>query len=381
MERESMSFSCMNQDVGIGMICVVGSNEERMTGLMQLLESFSADAVQFGNLEFSMKEKTFGNCMEYGGQPRGIVWRMEAIRFLRPEQIHGLKRDGIPGTPAGVQNRCIESEIESLPDWNRKVCSFRAALRETWKGRFTSVSYPSITTSMDGDRTKPDQSIPLLWQDEDFIIVNKPSGILVTPTTRNQIRTLTRLVNAQYAPRDGTWQLHPCHRLDRDTTGLMVFAKGKRNQQIMMDLFRQKKVRKKYLAAVNGSMRQKEGRLKSYVKDIDEIKRDRKAEGKLAVTDYRVLKWGKGYTVVEVFPMTGRTNQIRIHFSQIGHPLLGDRKYGVAKAFSVKCKRTALHAWELAFTQPKTGEKVRLSCPVPGDMASLVKGVGPSGRP
>ncbi|OGX18282.1 MAG: hypothetical protein A3K83_05770 [Omnitrophica WOR_2 bacterium RBG_13_44_8b] len=180
-------------------------------------------------------------------------------------------------------------------------------------------------------------NIPIIYEDDWLQVVNKPSGLLVIPTPRNEKRTLTSILG-----------IHPCHRLDRETSGLIIYAKGKSAQKLMMDEFKQKRVRKTYVAIVQGNLAKNEGRITYPI------------ENRSAVTNYKVIRRGKDFTLVEVMPLTGRTNQIRIHFKNIGHPIVGETVFAFRKDFKLKAKRLCLHAKELEFTHPITKAKIHL---------------------
>ena len=209
--------------------------------------------------------------------------------------------------------------------------------------------------------------IPILYEDDCLIVFDKPAGLLVIPAG-HQTQTLTAKVNAAYKkdhPQE-TCQLHPCHRLDRDTTGCILFAKGKKNQQRLMALFQEKAVRKLYIAVVHGRIKRKKGTLDKSILALE--KRRYRSKPQKARTKYTVLQYGRGYTIVQAEPVTGRTNQIRIHFSQIGHPLVGERKYAFARDYALKFKRTALHAEALQFQHPVTHQHVNVVSTLPKDM-------------
>lgn len=204
-------------------------------------------------------------------------------------------------------------------------------------------------------------NIPKVYEDDWLLIVDKPSGLLTVPTPKKEARTLTSILNADLEERKIEYKLHPCHRLDRDTSGLIVYAKGKSTQQKMMDLFRERLVTKKYIAFVNGALKSPSGRIDSPI------------EGGFAVTDYKVVNRLNNFTVVEVSPLTGRTNQIRIHFKRIGHPVLGETKYAFRKDFKIKAKRLCLHAKEITFRHPVSQKSLRISIDLPEDLGRILK--------
>jgi RluA family pseudouridine synthase len=194
------------------------------------------------------------------------------------------------------------------------------------------------------------------------MVVDKPSGLLVIPTPKNEKRTLTGILNDDLKKRNLPYRLHPCHRLDRETSGLIVYAKGKSIQKKLMQEFKLRTVKKRYIALVRGIISKNFGKIKNPI------------EGQSALTEYRVIQRKKDFTVVEARPITGRTNQIRIHFSQIGHPVLGETRYAFRRDFKIKAKRLCLHAKELEFNHPLTKEHIRLSIDLPQDLKEFLRG-------
>lgn len=213
---------------------------------------------------------------------------------------------------------------------------------------------------MDGRRYR------IVYEDEQLIVVDKPSGMLVIPTPNKETNTLTDLLNRELDERGVEVNAYPCHRLDRETSGLIVYAKGKRNQQLMMKEFAEKKVKKTYTAFVHGRV----------TKNFDIIKKRiynrNKNRAEEAVTNYKVTDRRKDFTVLEVEPVTGRTNQIRIHLKAIGYPLVGESVFVFRKDFNLKFKRAALHAQKVEFTHPVTKKRLTFTSPLPEDMDKLL---------
>jgi len=193
-------------------------------------------------------------------------------------------------------------------------------------------------------------NIPVVYEDDWLLVVDKPYGLLVIPTPKMEKCTLTSILG-----------LHPCHRLDRETSGLIIYAKGKSVQKKMMDEFKQRKVKKTYLAFVQGALHENQGRIQNPI------------EGQNAITKYKVIRRQKYFTVVEVMPLTGRTNQIRIHFKQIHHPIVGERKFAFRRDFRLKAKRLCLHAKALGFIHPVTGKYINLSIGLPRNLKEFLE--------
>lgn len=202
--------------------------------------------------------------------------------------------------------------------------------------------------------------IPVVFEDQWLLIVDKPSGLLVIPTPKDEKHTLTNILNEKLKKENIPYRLHPCHRLDRDTSGLIIYAKGKSIQKKMMDEFKNKRIKKTYIAFVQGKLPRPQGQITNPV------------EGQQALTRYKVIEQKKDFSVVEVAPLTGRKNQIRLHFKQIGNPILGDTRFVFRRHFKVKAKRMCLHAKTLEFVHPVTGEKVRVETELPEKMMSLL---------
>lgn len=215
--------------------------------------------------------------------------------------------------------------------------------------------------------------LKILYEDEHFIAFFKPAGLLTVPTDKrgHADQTMSDLANIQYANRPGMsegMKIHPCHRLDRDTSGVILFSKGHRAEELMAELFRQKLVKKKYIAFVHGRLQRPKGEIRSRLQE-DKFSRD---PDQVSVTRYQLKQQRRQFAVVEVEPLTGRTNQIRIHFAEMGHPLIGENKFIFRKDVDLKFKRTALHAWELYFKHPITGVPVSITAPVSLDMQNFL---------
>jgi len=204
-------------------------------------------------------------------------------------------------------------------------------------------------------------NIPVVYEDDWLVIVDKPSGLLVVPTPKKEPRTLTSILNEDLREKALTYHIYPAHRLDKETSGLVIYAKGKAVCDKMMDLFRQALVKKKYIAFVHGHPAKEEGEITN------------RLEGKYACTRYRVICSKKDFTEVEVRPQTGRTNQIRLHFKYLGHPLVGETRFAFRKDFALKAKRLCLHALSLDFPHPVTQKTVRVTSELPKDLEDFLK--------
>jgi len=203
-------------------------------------------------------------------------------------------------------------------------------------------------------------NIPIVYEDQWLVIVNKPSGLLVIPSPKGEKRTLTSILNEDLRNKGISYRLHPCHRLDKETSGLVIYAKGKLMQRKIMELFKKRKIKKTYLAFIQGYLNKKEGKINIPL------------EGLSALTEYCVIEKRKDFTIVKVMPITGRKNQIRIHFKSIGHPLVGETRFAFRKDFKLKAKRVCLHAKSLEFIHPITQKMLKIDSSLPKDLEDFL---------
>ncbi len=216
------------------------------------------------------------------------------------------------------------------------------------------------------------EEIPLtiLYQDADLAVVVKPCGMVVHPAPGNESGTL---VNALLSALDrlsgigGETRPGIVHRLDKDTSGLLLTAKNDAAQRKLSEQLQARTMEKHYLALAEGEFREDAGRVD---KAIARSKKDRKKmavdpAGREAVTEWRVLARGSRCTLLDVHILTGRTHQIRVHLQSLGHPVCGDPIYGLPRG--LKVPRLMLHARTLAFDHPRTGERMRFAAPIPED--------------
>jgi len=203
----------------------------------------------------------------------------------------------------------------------------------------------------------PPKKLPILFEDPYFVIYDKPSGV----------------ASEKLSPR------FLVHRLDKGTSGAILFAKSKKAKEAAEGLFRRRAVKKSYFALVDGAMREREGVVENYLACKRRYAGQslwgavEKGRGAYAKTAWKKVKEGRGATFVRCRPFTGRTHQIRVHLSGLGHPILGDGQYGRRFRSPLHAPRLMLHAAELEFTHPFNEERVAASSPLPDDFRQLLE--------
>ncbi len=219
------------------------------------------------------------------------------------------------------------------------------------------------------DRTSlhpEDIDLEVLFEDVDILVVNKPSGMLIHPTVRVRTGTLLNAVahHLNSSEQEEFRRAGLVHRLDKDTSGIVVLAKNLRSHRILARHFQQKRVEKRYFAVVAGEPELNEGAIEAPIGRFAEKRLwSIKDDGRPAHTRFWVRERDAGAALLELEPVTGRTNQLRIHLAHIGYPIVGDIKYG-GPEFSRLC----LHAARIRINHPTTGVVVEFASPVPAEM-------------
>ena len=226
--------------------------------------------------------------------------------------------------------------------------------------------------SVPGDRHLPG-GITILFEDADLIVIDKPSGLLSVPTSQDpSVSALEILENyVRKGQVKSRKELHPVNRLDRFTSGVLLFAKSLQMREKMHETWAES-TQKCYLAVVHGRMEAPSGRVASNLAEDGNLmvySTKNPDEGKLAVTEWTLLGQSPRYALLEVHPLTGRKNQIRVHMADLGHPIAGDRKYGGGGSGR---DRLCLHAWKIAFRHPRGGAEMEFTSPIPPEFARLV---------
>jgi 23S rRNA pseudouridine1911/1915/1917 synthase len=245
-----------------------------------------------------------------------------------------------------------------------------------------------------------DLPLEVLFEDERLLVINKPAGLVVHPGAGNRSGTLVHALvgrpgmdfpEEEEAPGEDGPRMGLIHRLDKDTSGVLVVTKNPQAQERYARLFAERQTRKQYLAIVKGGPREDQGRIQTLYgrHPHNRLKfTGRVSHGKTAITEWRVLARGRLASVLEVGILTGRTHQIRVHCAEAGFPVLGDLLYGQPlqkpaergswSEFEVlfRLPRQALHAWKLSFPDPFTGEQRAFTAPLPADLDPALRLLG-----
>ena len=309
----------------------------------------------------------------------------KAEQFAVPAKARGQRLDQFLAHQLPTLSR---SRIQELIREGRAEVDGRAARqpRQRLKGgervRLEVVERPALAATP--------EAIPLdiLYEDEDLAVVNKPAGLVVHAGAGHRRGTL---VNAllhrfgQLSSLGGALRPGLVHRLDKTTSGLLVVAKNDAAHQRLAEQFRSRAVEKRYLAVVHGRPARAQGHIALPVaRDKRRPTRmtTRRAEGRAAATDYRVLASTGELTLVEAFLRTGRTHQLRVHFSALGHPIAGDTLYGAPRqagrgnAMLPVLNRIFLHAERLRFQHPRTGKPLEFRAPLPEELREFLEAAG-----
>lgn len=208
---------------------------------------------------------------------------------------------------------------------------------------------------------------PLLYEDEHLIVVNKPAKLLSVANDKEKVRTAYHIVTDYVRARRVEDRIFVLHRLDRDTSGVLMFARDAETKELFQSRWNEMVTRRGYLAVVEGVPKPDRDTIRSYLVETDTHMSFSGAPGKgakEAVTSYQIVKAGNGYALLDISIETGRKNQIRVHMKEKGCPVAGDKQYG---ARTNPIGRLCLHANELSFTHPATGEHVTFKAKMPRD--------------
>ena len=298
-------------------------------------------------------------------------------RAFKPDRIVTLANDS--GEPAGL----MQFVAAKMPDTRRNdIKKWLKYGHLSLNGTVTTLFSAPVNP---GDEVKVNLSRPfvvfrhprlqLVYEDEDVIVVNKGYGLLSVGTQSFRKEESAYDILREYVKRqDPRNKLYVVHRLDRDTSGLLMFTKSEEACETLRHNWNNMVLERYYVALLEGSLEEDSGVIKSRLMESNQFvvySTKEPDEGKLAVTRYKVLKRGNGLSLVEFSLDTGRKNQIRVHASDMGHPISGDRKYGAKES---RLHRLCLHARSLRFAHPVTRKDMRFEIPIPQRFLAAVSG-------
>ena len=256
--------------------------------------------------------------------------------------------------------------------------SHRVSIEGAPVTQFNFKLYPGDTVIISDSpiHKKSRSNLPIIYEDNDFIIINKPTKLLSVPSDNEKGSTAFRMVNDYLQQKDKHNRAFIVHRLDEDTSGVLMFAKNDKIAKALTDGDNWNNLTKKrgYYAIVEGQMKYPEGTIRSYLKKNSlnlMYSSPKKGDGQLAITHYKVIKENDNYSLLDVNIETGRKNQIRVHLGERGHNVIGDDKYGEP---SNPLGRLGLHAYELDIIHPLTGKLLKFMAPIPKEFQTLMDG-------
>lgn len=213
--------------------------------------------------------------------------------------------------------------------------------------------------------------LDIVFEDDCFLILNKPAGIAVHPSILHYQDSLSNGVKFYFESKGIKRKIRPVNRLDLNTSGLIIFAKNEYVQECLIQQMNNCILKKEYLAIVSGHLKNECGTINLPIarKETSIIERCISDNGQEAITDYSVIQEFADYSLVKCSLKTGRTHQIRVHMSAIGHPLLGDNLYGID---STLINRQALHSYKICFIHPISHNNLKFICDLPKDMLNLI---------
>lgn len=209
-------------------------------------------------------------------------------------------------------------------------------------------------------------NLTILYEDKDLIIVDKPTNLLTIATNKEKEKTLYYMVSSYIKKNHKQGKIYIVHRLDKDTSGIVIFAKNEQAKKILQDDWNN--IKRYYIAIVHGKVVKQHDILKTNLKEDKNFNVYASKEGKLAITEYTVANTNNNYTLLNIQIHTGRKNQIRYQLQEIGYPIVGDRKYGMKDSY----KHLYLHANRMEFIHPVTHKPITIASPMPIEFNKLM---------
>ncbi|MCQ2376055.1 MAG: RluA family pseudouridine synthase [Salinivirgaceae bacterium] len=292
------------------------------------------------------------------GRPRGI--HFEPLKVKQPAELMSFLIESLPNKNRNniktlLTNKQVYVNNENISQYNHPLNPGDVVTISTYK-KPKETGYPGMN---------------IVFEDEHLIVVEKHSGMLSVSADGKRQMTIFSLLSSHVKKQKPSNKIFVVHRLDRETSGMMVFAKSEKIKKQLQENWKQTVVERTYLAIVEGVPEKNEGVISSYLKENENMKVYSSSNpdgGQFAITHYKVLKSKNNMSLVKVNLETGRKNQIRVHMQDIGHPIVGDHKYG---AETNPIQRLGLHALVLTFIHPVTQKEMRFESKMPRKFAYL----------
>ena len=296
---------------------------------------------------FEHKSKDYTGLREYP-----VTKNCELLEFLL-ETLKGQSRNSVKSL---LTNHRVSVDGAPISQYNFQLA----------KGDVVIISKTPI-------HKKTRSNLPIIFENDEFIVINKPSGLLSIASDKEKGSTAYRMLTDYVQQKDKHNRIYVVHRLDEDTSGVLMVAKNEKIRDLLQEKWNDLVSKRGYFAIVEGQMKEKQGTIKSYLKKNSQnmMYSSKKAgDGQLAITHYKVIKEIENYSLLDVNIDSGRKNQIRVHLGDLGHHVIGDDKYGNP---SNPIKRLGLHAYELELEHPLTHKVMKFTAPMPKEFKTLFK--------
>ena len=296
---------------------------------------------------FEHRSKDYTGLREYP-----VTKNCELLEFLL-ETLKGQSRNSVKSL---LTNHRVSVDGAPISQYNFQLA----------KGDVVIISKTPI-------HKKTRSNLPIIFENEEFIVINKPSGLLSIASDKEKGSTAYRMLTDYVQQKDKHNRIYVVHRLDEDTSGVLMVAKNEKIRDLLQEKWNDLVSKRGYFAIVEGQLENKQGTIKSYLKKNAQnmMYSSKKAgDGQLAITHYKVIKEIEDYSLLDVHIDSGRKNQIRVHLGDLGHHVIGDDKYGNP---SNPIKRLGLHAYELELEHPVTHKVMKFTAPMPKEFKTLFK--------
>lgn len=279
-----------------------------------------------------------------------------------------------------VDRECelLEFLLSTFKDQSRNsvkslLSSHRVSIEGAPISQFNFKLYPGdvVIITKDPIKKKIRKDLPIIFENDEMIVINKPSGLLSVPSDKEKGSTAFRMVTDYVQQKNRRNRIFIVHRLDEDTSGVLMFVKNKELCDLLQDNWNDLMIKRGYIAIVEGEMKEKSKTITSYlVKNSQNLmySSKKKGEGQYAITHYKVINHNEKYSMLDVKIDTGRKNQIRVHLGELGNHVIGDDKYGKPEN---PLGRLGLHAYELSFTHPVSRKVMTFTAPIPKEFDGL----------